>query len=78
MALDFTELDDRIAKLQAILDVLLPTLVGHGTHVFFHSGQDFYSQSIDQADSSFPSLSSDDKVIAVRLLDFHRRFYFNE
>jgi len=76
MALDWTEIDDRIAKLQAILDVLLPTLVGHGVHVFFYSGQDFYSQSIDQVDSTFPSLSSDDKVIGTRLLEFYRRFYF--
>lgn len=74
MALDWTDLDDRISKLQALLDVFLPALIGHGLHVLY-SQKGLFSEISHKADFASSSLTSDEKIIATRLLEFFRRYY---
>jgi len=71
---DFAAMDATIQKLKADMEVLLPSLAGHGLHVLY-SDLPLFNEILQLIRTKSTALSSTDEQIVTKLANFFEKYY---
>ena len=73
-SLDFTEFDSVLVQIQSLLEILLPSLFGHGLHVFF-TDKSLFQEVENDLHTRISNLPVSNQALGIELLNFFQRFY---